>query len=426
MLGLSLAGTQATGAAAADEGTRTDTATVSAGPTAPSAGTTPEAPSSASPARRAGRSARSVVTSSSSRATEWAVPAPAAATGPPLSVIAEARQGTAALAGQASNTRSNARQRSSTATAAGETPARSFSSAIRAIPDVPAVLMSASPQSAAVVVAPSRAVARGAIAREAIAMGTPPSRQSLRALATTFLDSAVNWLRGFPTNPITDFLAGALWQVRKTLTPSGVHVLVGGSTACVATRNCKQQDLEGVNLTGANLSYVDFRYSNLSSAILNGANLTEADLTGSVNLNYTQLVKSNLQSAKLNDASLRGADLTGAVLKYAYLSGADLTGAVLNNADLTAARVFGWILFGATLTGANMTQVDFGRTDLRGKDLTGVNLTGAYLAEAYLNGANLTGANLTGAKLTGADLTGANLTGATCPNGQIYGSGGDC
>ena len=109
MLGLSLAGPQALGVAAAAEGTTTDAATVSAGPIAPTAGTTPENPSTASPAQRSGRSARSAVTSSS-RATERAVLAPAAATDPPLSLIAEPRRGTASLIGQASNTRPTTRQ----------------------------------------------------------------------------------------------------------------------------------------------------------------------------------------------------------------------------------------------------------------------------------------------------------------------------
>jgi hypothetical protein len=40
-----------------------------------------------------------------------------------------------------------------------------------------------------------------------------------------FLESAANWLAGFPANPITDLLQGAVWAVRRTLFPATVGVI---------------------------------------------------------------------------------------------------------------------------------------------------------------------------------------------------------
>jgi hypothetical protein len=126
----------------------------------------------------------------------------------------------------------------------------------------------------------------------------------------------------------------------------------------------KDQDLQNVNISGADLTGAHLDGTDLMFADLHGANLTGAHLHGAY-----------LMFAVLNGAVLNGAYLHGAYLNHAYLDGADLTGAVLN---------------GAYFHGAN----------LNGADLIDAHLTGADLTNADLTLANLTGANLTGAKVT--------------------------
>lgn len=96
-----------------------------------------------------------------------------------------------------------------------------------------------------------------------------------------------------------------------------------------------REDLEGVNLSKANLCSV-----NLTRAFLQGTNLTEAKLSG---------------------ADLTGADLWGANLTEANLTEADLTRAKLGDANLQEAN-----LWGADLTEAKLTEADLEEVNLTG------------------------------------------------------------
>ena len=71
-------------------------------------------------------------------------------------------------------------------------------------------------------------------------------------------------------------------------------------------------DLDGANLTGANLNRVDFEFASLRGTNLTGANLTYADLGGA-----------DLTGARIGDANFRQADLDSA--KLISLVGADDT-----------------------------------------------------------------------------------------------------
>lgn len=80
-------------------------------------------------------------------------------------------------------------------------------------------------------------------------------------------------------------------------------------------------------------------------------NLTWAQLTGA-DLRFSTLI-----AAKLCNASLAGADFTSARLNHADFRGADLTGATFKAADVDGARFEGAILNGAVLVEAgNLTQ----------------------------------------------------------------------
>jgi uncharacterized protein YjbI with pentapeptide repeats len=107
----------------------------------------------------------------------------------------------------------------------------------------------------------------------------------------------------------------------------------------------------------------------------------------------------NLSGAQLQNASLANANLQGANLSGAQLQGATLTGANLAGADLNGAQLVSAVLSGANLGGAN---------------LNGANLTGAKLDGASLAGANLNG--VVWSNTTCPDGTNSNAHGATCVN----------
>lgn len=99
-------------------------------------------------------------------------------------------------------------------------------------------------------------------------------------------------------------------------------------------------DLTGLVLARADLSYAD----------LDGARLDRADLRGA-----------RLWSARARSASLVGCDLRGADLQTADLTGADLRGARLVGADLTGTTLSGALLDGAELAPGQLAGAVLGR-----------------------------------------------------------------
>lgn len=77
---------------------------------------------------------------------------------------------------------------------------------------------------------------------------------------------------------------------------------------------------ERANLNGADLTHANLEYADLSGADLRGANLTSADLSGAI------LTNADLRRADLKGASLVRADLRDARLEYADLNDVDLRG----------------------------------------------------------------------------------------------------
>lgn len=294
-------------------------------------------------------------------------------------------------------------------------------------------------------------------ATPAVAQAVSPTQSFLeRAFAPVImgigraLDVAGQWLASFPPNPVTDFLAGAVWLVRRTLLPVGDGVGSWGSAGCVSTGDCSGQDLSGADLRGQDLTGVRFTDAKLDRAILGEANLTRADMSGATVL-HTVLTNANLTGANLSGVDLKYQNLRGVTLAGANLSHANLTGALLwgrPTTDLATATLVGanfagqafssangttlnWAgkdLTGVNLSGANLTGADLSRANLTGAELNGVNLTRANLTDATLPGpgflsplvsATLTGANLTNVDLSGADLSGMNLTGVVLAGANL-------
>jgi uncharacterized protein YjbI with pentapeptide repeats len=190
----------------------------------------------------------------------------------------------------------------------------------------------------------------------------------------------------------------------------------------VIGRRTHIDDVQRLDLTGADLAGGNLAKAQLQQAILTGATLAHAALLSS-DLTGALLFDADLTGATLNDANLTGAHLGGADLTDAILADADLTdvtfdyGPGLGNTVLTRAQ-----FFRANLTHTRLDHALLESALLVDAHLTGADLTGAKLAGADLTGA-LTGANLTGANLTGAHLTGANLGGVLWPPDAVVPTG---
>jgi len=96
-----------------------------------------------------------------------------------------------------------------------------------------------------------------------------------------------------------------------------------------------------------------------------------------LNLSGADLTRADLSNANLFDTDLSGADLVGTNLTGSDLTGANLSGADLTRADLTGARLWHADLTGAKLVESNLSGVDFWQAKLPGARLWRADLTGA-------------------------------------------------
>ncbi|MBV6441248.1 MAG: hypothetical protein EPGJADBJ_02929 [Saprospiraceae bacterium] len=132
-----------------------------------------------------------------------------------------------------------------------------------------------------------------------------------------------------------------------------------------------------------NLSKAQLQGKDLSNANLNKADLTAANLARS-NLNEANLFKANLTDADLTESTLERTQL-----KEACLSGAFLTYTNLNDANITGATFIGSYLKSTEMVNANLSQ-----TDLTGALIFDSNMTNAILKESNLSGATIRGGKI--------------------------------
>src|SRR5918998_579255 len=167
--------------------------------------------------------------------------------------------------------------------------------------------------------------------------------------------------------------------VLNSLAPAGKRsILLFLYQSNLISREQTIVDIEGANLSRANLGRAVLSEVNLSRVILSGANLggtmlRKADLSEAMFGSYEML--------RTTPPSARPMMFEGG-LSSVSMSSADLNGADLRGANLRGAKMFGTTLRGADLRGTNLLDAD----------LRGVDLRGASLFEAGLRGGNLNGA----------------------------------
>ncbi len=141
-----------------------------------------------------------------------------------------------------------------------------------------------------------------------------------------------------------------------------------------------QRKREGLDLRGADLSYIDL--SNLPLARLCGG-LTEIEWNPFVDEPRKRtgvfLEKADLRGAHLEGAILRRANLREASLSDTYLQEADLESSHLESARLRRVN-----LEGASLRWAYLERSHLRRAILKNADLRSTHLEGAYLSEIVL------------------------------------------
>ena len=192
--------------------------------------------------------------------------------------------------------------------------------------------------------------------------------------------------------------------------------------------NLENSSLIDTNLKSANLSHANCRKcrfiaANLTQAVLDGANLDSADFLTAIVIKIS-LKGLDLRKVNLDTFDLRGANLNKTNLSEKNLKGFDLRGCSLIGANLTATNLEAANLSNSDLTGATLERTNLYKANLSSASLTGVIAIGAdfrnVLAESInLNSADLRGSDLNNAVLDKADLTGVKLAGANIESWTI-------
>jgi len=123
----------------------------------------------------------------------------------------------------------------------------------------------------------------------------------------------------------------------------------------------------------------------------------------------------------LDQQDLVGVDLTGANLRDSSFARADMTKARLANINGFGAKFLSTKLAGAVFDNARLEAADFTKADLTGASFQHADLRRAVLFRASLRNANLTGSQLRDTEFSDADFTGATwMDGKTiCGEGSI-------
>lgn len=144
---------------------------------------------------------------------------------------------------------------------------------------------------------------------------------------------------------------GASLRGASLLRPSVHTALSSNDTVAGEAPSFVEADLEGAKIFGR------FNYTSFRSANLSGATLAPFNSSGFIE----HIFRTEMLGADFSAANLRDANLSYVLFRFANLTGADLRGANLSHADLAHAN-----LEGADLTGADVSRTDFDGAILRG------------------------------------------------------------
>jgi len=188
------------------------------------------------------------------------------------------------------------------------------------------------------------------------------------------------------------------------------------SAAVTQVGTCKLEpyaQCSGANLSGADLSHVNFYGADLHNANLQGANLSyvrlqHANLQGA-NLSGTNMHQVLAWRANVKSASLTGANLAGAVFTDANFDGSQLDYAHLQHLEATHASMQSANFAGSKLDGARLDHADLRHANFHSATLHHTQFTGADIRDAAFFNANFYYTNLQQANAVGAKFWPSNL-----------------
>jgi uncharacterized protein YjbI with pentapeptide repeats len=196
-------------------------------------------------------------------------------------------------------------------------------------------------------------------------------------------------------------------SVRASAARIGLSLLFSGLLAASAHAGCKSPAEPNVDWSGCNkqllqLDGIDLTSANLEGTFLSGTGFSSA-----------KLVNANLQRSELVRTSFKQADLSGANLEKSLSSRADFSGATLKGTRLVKAEFLRVIFDGADLSGADLSDGEFSRNSFSKVNLSGANLTGAMLQRANFRDATLAGASFKRTYMYWTRFEGADLSQST-------------
>ncbi len=206
-------------------------------------------------------------------------------------------------------------------------------------------------------------------------------------------------------------------------------------------------NLDGVDLSGASLTPIDFSRSTMIGAVLTNATLGDGSSSSTCWFTNANLTNASLAGAHLSFCGFAGSDLTttgaaGAHLDHVGFVGARITDADLSGVDLSQSTFGSAILTEVDLAGATIQGTEFHGAYLGGiasGGVVGTPVTDTYgdptitthwhLIDGYLVGptAHLAGVDLSGQSMIqydfdDADLTNANLSNTTLTDASMVGT----
>ena len=192
----------------------------------------------------------------------------------------------------------------------------------------------------------------------------------------------------------------------------------------INTKGAKDSQLDGIDFSGAVLTFADFEGASLNKAIFNGANLSQANFKNAC-LEGASFLKTNIRT-KLDGAYFSGANLKGAIFKEASLICTNFTGEVPQSTNLTEIT-FEEVYFADTeFQNVLLEKADFIRAIFQGVNFCLANLSEAKFDSCSYERAEFKQANLdktifTGS-LKGTDFRNSNFQSANFKNADKTGS----
>jgi uncharacterized protein YjbI with pentapeptide repeats len=209
---------------------------------------------------------------------------------------------------------------------------------------------------------------------------------------------------------LNDFSYLELGSLTYTYT-SGAEVNTGNAHLLVDST----VSMNGMNLSGSNLSYSIFHGCSLKEACLIHVNASNVEWL------RVDMSQAQLHAIDFSNANLKRCNLNEANLQCAHFSSTNMGKTSMHNADCSMAQVLNCVFDEADLTQINFSLAVIIKTNFKKAKLTGANFTGAHFSDVNFSGADLRDVNFSNCTgLLSCNFEGARLQGARLPYYLAY------